>query len=163
MFRIQSGYVIMGVRCQECWAISAFSLLAASTTARQNMAKSLKPTRSFSIQFGVYVLLLLAIVSAMFWSRRAAERRYGTVEAQADWQAWRSAVERQVENRGVDRRVPQSPAPPVLVLLREHFVACLAIGLIISSALYWTLALMIAGVWSSPSRKMAANGGGNHQ
>jgi hypothetical protein len=127
------------------------------------MAKSLNQNRLFWMQFGVYVLMLMAIVSAMFWSRRAAERRYGTVEAQADWQAWRSAVQRQVEDRGVDRRVPQSSAPPVLVLLREHFAACLAIGLIISSALYWTLAFMIGGVWSSPSRGMARNGGDNNQ
>ena len=94
----------------------------------------------------LYAALLAALVISLLWARQRAIRVYGTREAQAGWDQWVEEAQRQAEGTGpVRRRVPASPAPPALVLMEQHFGACLTAALVLSSAVYWSLAWFVLG------------------
>ena len=100
----------------------------------------------------LYVLLLCILVSLSLVARQRALITDGTVTSQANWQDWRAEAQRQQDGNGpVTRRVPRSSEPPSLVLLRDHFATSLAILLVLSSALYFTIAIMVRGVLVGPS------------
>ena len=106
-----------------------------------------------SVLIGVlYVVFLCVLV----WVLLAARQRVLTTEsspaARENWQAWRAEAKRQQDGNGpVTRRVPKSSEPPSLVLLRDHFVISFAILVVLSSALYFTIAIMVRGVLVGPS------------
>ena len=100
----------------------------------------------------LYVLLLCILVSLSLVARQRALITDGTVTSQANWQDWRAEAQRQQDGNGpVTRRVPRSSEPPSLVLLRDHFATSLAILLVLTSALYFTIAIMVRGVLVGPS------------
>lgn len=70
--------------------------------------------------------LLLAVPAGYgVWQARVwALRELQSPEAAAAWNDWREAASRPTP--GVERRPPKGSEPPLLVLLRDHFVACLA-------------------------------------
>jgi hypothetical protein len=112
------------------------------------------PTHSLSkFVIGVlYVVLLCTLVALLLVARQQALTADGTVTSQENWQDWRAEAQRQQEGNGpVARRVPKSSEPPSLVLLRDHFATSLAIVLVLSSALYFTIAIMVRGVFFGPS------------
>ena len=49
----------------------------------------------------------------------------------------------------VQRRAPKSAEPPALVLMRDHFAACLAIAVLLSSVLFGTFMVLVRGALSS--------------
>ncbi|MCA9166693.1 MAG: hypothetical protein KDB23_03455 [Planctomycetales bacterium] len=94
----------------------------------------------------IYVLLLIAISFGLREARRWATVNLVTPTAHDNWEQFRGDIREQAERGGpVKRRVPVSTEPPLLVLLRDHFVACLVISIVLSSALYGTLAVFVVG------------------
>jgi hypothetical protein len=104
-------------------------------------------------QFGwlasvAYLLTMVALVAGMLWARNWVEHVYSDPAAQSNWQAYRESMAQEADDAAapVRRRVPQSAEPPALVLMRDYFGVCLAIAVVLSSALFGTLALMTAGL-----------------
>ena len=95
-----------------------------------------------------YVALVVLLVWAMFGVRARMIAQLDTPEAQAEWERWRDDVRAQAEQGGpVQRRVPSSPEPNLLVLLRDHFPMCLATVVFFSSLLYFILVFLARGAW----------------
>lgn len=99
----------------------------------------------------LWMALLAAVAAAMFYVRQAVLRSAGA-EAQQNWQQWRESVkDGQGKDGPVQRRVPRSSEPPAIVLLRDHFLVCLVIALVLSSVLFGTFVLFVRGVMNSPA------------
>lgn len=92
-----------------------------------------------------YVLMLLVITVGMRSYRANAMSKYGTASAGEKWQDWRNAAK---EMGGpVQRRAPASNEPPPLVLMRDHFAACLGISLLLSSCLFVWFMFSVRGAF----------------
>jgi hypothetical protein len=101
----------------------------------------------------VYVLTMIALVLGLFRARQWVAGTYSDNAARSEWQSFRDDVVRQsTDNAPVRRRVPQSAEPPALVLMRDYFVVCLAISLVLSTALFATMTLFVGGVVVSDAR-----------
>jgi UPF0716 family protein affecting phage T7 exclusion len=102
------------------------------------------------VWLAAYVLLIGAVVGGMLFGRQQALAVYGSQAAQAEWDAWREDARRLAEESGpVKRRVPKSPAPPALVLMRDHFGVCLMLALVLSTVLFGTFMLLVRGATAS--------------
>lgn len=111
-----------------------------------------KLTTSNAIIGVLYVALLGSLVSLLLIARQRVLVSDSSELSRQDWENWRDEARRQEEGDGpVSRRVPKSNEPPSLVLLRDHFTTSLAILLVLSSALYFTLAIMFRGILVGPS------------
>jgi hypothetical protein len=94
-----------------------------------------------------YVVLVSAVVGAMFWARQSAMSL-----SISEWQTWREAERKQQSgSKVVERRVPKSDEPPALVLMRDFFVVLMVGALVFSSMLYWIIAWFITGILRSRS------------
>ncbi len=110
-----------------------------------------KPSNSTVVIGTLYVALVGVLIAGLFVARRHVLATDGSESSREDWQDWRSEAQRQQAGRGpVTRRVPRSSEPPSLVLLRDYFETSLAILVVLSSALYFTLAIMFRGVLVGP-------------
>lgn len=108
--------------------------------------------RFLAVALGLYLLLLFAIVAGLYRVRGLAETEFSTTASQDAWDAWRQEASQQDGARHpVSRRIPRSEEPPMRRLLRDHFGVCLASGVILTSALYWTVALLGRGVARGPA------------
>ncbi len=107
-----------------------------------------------------YVLVVAAVIFGLFRARRIALEIYGTPAAQAAWDEWVGDVK--MRRAGdVPREVPRSDRPPALVLMQEHFVTCLVGALLVTSALYGSIAWLLYGAVTSPGPDAPhADGGG---
>ena len=106
-----------------------------------------------SVVIGVlYAAFLGAMVSLLLVARQHVLTTDSSVAARENWQDWLAEAKRQHNGTGpVSRRVPKSSEPPSLVLLRDHFVTSLATLVALSSALFFTMAMMVRGVFAGPS------------
>ena len=100
-----------------------------------------------AILIGGYIILVAAVAIAMLAWRRDVLADMATPEAQTEWNDWRTkAAEQDGKHAPVQLTVSKSPQPPVLVLMRDYFPACV-IGLLVPlSALYGFIAWLICGV-----------------
>lgn len=99
-----------------------------------------------------YVALICTIVVGVTIARQRILSGEDVAREQRDWDDWREEVVRQREERApVSRRVPQSDEPPTRVLLRDHFTTSVVVLVVLSSALYFALAMMIRGVVTGPA------------
>jgi hypothetical protein len=97
----------------------------------------------------VYVVLLAAVVWAMFATRHWAETELTKPAMTADWEAWRDDVRAQQDKPVlVKRRVPKSAEPPALVLTRDYFGVMFFGAVFFSSLLYWITAWLVTGMLS---------------
>jgi hypothetical protein len=92
----------------------------------------------------VYITVMALVCGGLVYGRWQAFQTYGTDEAKDDWKLWRFTV-RFDESGPVQRKVPKSAEPPALVLMRDHFVVCLAGALLLSSVLFGTFMVFIRG------------------
>jgi hypothetical protein len=93
-----------------------------------------------------YFVTMAAIVLGMRNYRAVAIETYGTNEAGENWQDWRTAAKELGKGGPVQRSAPKSNEPPPLVLMRDHFAACLGISLLLSSCLFGWLMICVRGV-----------------
>ena len=93
-----------------------------------------------------YLLLMACVIGGVFYGRSQALAVYGTGQAQAQWDEWREGAKRLADESGpVKRRIPKSPEPPALVLMRDYFAACLGLAVVLSTILFATLMLLLRG------------------
>jgi hypothetical protein len=92
----------------------------------------------------LYLAMIASVIGGLFYARQQAEQ-FDSPEARAQWNDFRDEMQK-IEGRRVSKR----EEPPQLQLLRDHFVACLAMALLLSSALFATLMFMIRGAIASP-------------
>lgn len=95
--------------------------------------------------FVAWILMLIGIVVGLSQYRANAISTYGTSDAGVEWQTWRDAAEEMGNDGPVYRRPPKSTEPPPLVLMRDHFPACLGISLLLSSCLFGWLMICVRG------------------
>lgn len=111
-----------------------------------------KPFTSRVVIGVLYVAFLCVLVSLLFVARQHALTSDSSDASHENWRDWRAEAQRQQDGTGpVRRRVPKSSEPPSLVLLRDHFATSLAILVVLSSALFFTIAIMVRGVLVGPS------------
>ena len=94
-----------------------------------------------------YLLIVALIVVKLVDLRGSLLVELGTADAQANWQQWLDDESARSEQTGpVQRRTPKSAEPPSLVLLRDHFTACLTGAILFASMLFAFLMIAIKGV-----------------
>jgi hypothetical protein len=114
-----------------------------------------KATAQNPLQFSLawllaYVALIALVVGGLFYGRQRAFALYGSESAQAEWDTWREDAKKLADESGpVKRRIPKSIEPPALVLMRDHFVVCLAGSLLLTSVLFGTFMILVRGAFSS--------------
>jgi hypothetical protein len=98
----------------------------------------------------VYLATMGAVIGSLAYARTQALARFDNESAQQAWDQFRTEMERQTaaEDASVLRRVPGESEPPTLRLLRDYYGTTLGIALLLSSALFATLMVMIRGVVS---------------
>jgi hypothetical protein len=112
-------------------------------------------SRTNVVTLALYVILIAGMSGGLFLARsRVLGRSDGDI-SQEDWEQWRRAVDRQSAEGGpVTRRPPAATEPPTVLLLRDHFGACLTLTLLISTVLFATLTFMIRGVLFGPKLQL---------
>ena len=103
--------------------------------------------RSIWIWLIVYALLMAAAIGLLAAARSWTLKTLSRQEARSDWEAWRAAAQKQTGRQGpVMRRVPRTAEPPALVLMRDYYGTCVAAAVVLLSALYVTLMILVRGV-----------------
>ena len=93
-----------------------------------------------------YLFVMASVVWGVFLFRDWATNTFDTPAARAEWQTWRDAAKKQTTPDGpVQRREPKSPEPPALRLMRDYFVTCELLAVVLSSALFATFAFLLRG------------------
>ena len=122
------------------------------------------PFRPFQFSVGwllAYLAVMALVASGLVYGRGQALATYGTEEAQTDWDTWRSNARNMALGAGpVKRREPKSLEPPALVLMRDHFAACLALALVLSTVLFGTFMFFVRGALESGSLTPSATSTG---
>ena len=114
----------------------------------------MKWSRAALVWLIAYIVTIAVVVGGMMYLRVTAVEVYGTAEAQAQWDAWREDAKKMEEQPGVvKRRAPKSVRPPALVLMRDHFAACLGGALVLSSVLFGTFMVLVRGAMQSHSQR----------
>jgi hypothetical protein len=97
-----------------------------------------------------YLAVMALVAAGLFYGRGQSVASYGTAAAQTEWDEWRSDAKDMAMGAGpVKRREPKSPEPPALVLMRDHFAACLGLALLLSTVLFGTFMVFIRGALGS--------------
>ncbi|MGE0759518.1 MAG: hypothetical protein AB7F89_04505 [Pirellulaceae bacterium] len=116
------------------------------------------PPLFWVLAWTLYGLLVVGLLTGLFAARRRALASAAAPGVQDEWDDWRSAAAEQGREGPVARRVPRSPEPPTVVLLRDHFPVCLG-GLIgITSLVYWFVVLMVRGAAWGPRFEVQQDG-----
>ena len=101
-----------------------------------------------------YLAVMALVIGGLIYGRQRALAIYGSEEAQAEWDARREDAKKLASDTGpVKRRVPKSAEPPALVLMRDHFIVCLAGSLLLTSVLFGTFMVLIRGALATTAVK----------
>ena len=102
----------------------------------------------------LYAVLLTVVLSGMFAARDWVVADLSAPKSLADWSEWREDVRAgQQRPTTVERRVPKSSEPPMLVLMRDHYRVLLSAAVFFSSLLYWVFAWLVTGMFSAQVRE----------
>jgi hypothetical protein len=108
-------------------------------------------SRSDVILAIVYVAAIAGVAAGMFVLRQRALASYGSPDAATEWQEWKQGATEMSEQPGpVRRRPPKSDEPPALILMRDHFGACLAGSVGLTAILLGAIVLMFRGAIIQP-------------
>jgi hypothetical protein len=101
----------------------------------------------FNIAWVLAYLTVMALISAgLSYGRFHLLAAYGSPEAKAEWDQWRTDAKKMASGAGpVKRREPKSREPPALVLMRDHFAVCLGFALLLSTVLFGTFMIFQRG------------------
>lgn len=104
------------------------------------------------LDFVLLIVVLAAVAGGMFYARARAFQVYGGQQSQTEWDAWREDAQELAKGAGpVARRAPKSVSPPALVLMRDYFVTCLGLSLLLSGVLFLTMLAFIRGAFATPA------------
>lgn len=107
------------------------------------------------VWWALYLICMTFVVWGVYSARDAALESYGSSTAKSAWDTWRDKAEADSDPKGqgpVIRKQRESAEPPALVLMRDHFVACLGFAMLLSSILFVTLAVMFQGAMARAPR-----------
>ena len=108
-------------------------------------------SRTSVLILAAYVILIATVAGGLFAARSRVLQHRDPESSRQAWEQWRQEAARQSAGQGpVRRRAPTATEAPTVLLLRDHFVACLTLALLISSVLFATLAMMLHGVLFGP-------------
>ena len=108
-------------------------------------------SRTNVLTLSAYAILIAALAGGLFTARSRVLRYRDAGASQEAWEQWRREAARQSTGQGpVTRRMPAATEAPTVLLLRDHFGACLTLTLVISTVLFATMAFMIRGVLFGP-------------
>ena len=103
-------------------------------------------SRFNALAFCGWLLLVLMMVGALHTAREWVLDRFSSQEAHQQWGEWVEAAKQQASGNGpVQRRVPKSADPPVLLLMRDYYGTCLGMSLFLSTCLYGTFVWLLRG------------------
>ena len=105
-----------------------------------------------------YLMTMAAILCGMISLRNKQLDGNHSASTQADWQQWRNEAARQSAGEGpVQRRVPKTLDPPIMVLFSEHFPVIVIFSLLFGSAFYFMIYFFVHGtltrnsnIWQHP-------------
>jgi hypothetical protein len=73
---------------------------------------------------------------------------------QQSWQEWRKEAAKQDGSTGpVQRTVPPSAEPPMVVLMRDHFATILGASIIFPAIILGFLIIVLRGVWQQSQNR----------
>jgi hypothetical protein len=105
-----------------------------------------------ALWLAAYLAMIVAVVWLILSVRSWTLAAMSTAREQANWDAFRSEeIRNETAGGPVSRRVPKSPQPPALVLMRDHFPVVMSAGLVFASLLFGALMIAIRGAWASPA------------
>jgi len=92
------------------------------------------------------------VLGSLFAARAWALAELSTPQAMEQWETWREGVRNQQDQAApVYHRIPKSPEPPALVLLRDYFaIACIG-AVLFCSMLYGVIVWLILGIFQKKS------------
>ncbi len=107
-----------------------------------------------------YLITMAAILYGMISLRNMQLDQNNSATTQADWQQWRNEAARQSTGKGpVQRRVPKTLDPPIMVLFSDHFSVIVIFSLLFGSAFYFMLYFFVHGtltrksnIWRHPEK-----------
>ncbi len=99
-----------------------------------------------------YLITMAAILYGMISLRNMQLDQNNSATTQADWQQWRNEAARQSTGKGpVQRRVPKTLDPPIMVLFSDHFSVIVIFSLLFGSAFYFMLYFFVHGTFTRKS------------
>lgn len=107
----------------------------------------------------VYAILMAAVLFGLRQARDWSMQTFSPAQAKTDWQKFRDDTAKYNDVSPVQRRVPRSLEPPALVLMRDYFVICNVIAVVLTTALYGAVTFMVLGVLrgNTPQPQWAEN------
>jgi hypothetical protein len=116
------------------------------------MASEMRPNRIPLAWLLGYVVVIACVLGGLIYARQLALSTYGSQVAQEEWDAWRDDAKKMASSDGpVRRRMPKSVEPPALVLMRDYFLVCMTIALVLCTVLYGTIVLLVRGIAGTPT------------
>jgi len=101
-----------------------------------------------------YFAMINGIVVSLVRVRERVLTEMSTPEARQKWQDWREEARRQTTGEGpVQRRMPSSPEPPALVLMRDRFAMVVTAGIVFSTVFFVFMMILVRGVMNSRIRR----------
>ncbi len=95
----------------------------------------------------LYLVGGTALLGLLLGMRGPLLERMSTAAEQQNWEAWREEAAKQDGKTGpVQRRVPKSKQPPMLVLLRDHFAVIISAAVVFYTVLFGFGAYVVGGV-----------------
>lgn len=94
-----------------------------------------------------YLVVSVALVWWLMDVRTWSLENQNNPAARAEWERWREVAAEPATTEGaVERRIPKSAEPPLLLMMREYFVMSVVAVLFFWTALFIPLVLMLRGV-----------------
>lgn len=110
---------------------------------------------SIWLWLAIYVAVLVAIGAYTVLLRdRILTDDAEAARDQQSWQAWRKEAAKQDGSTGpVQREVPPSAEPPMVVLMRDHFATILGASIIFPAIILGFLIIVLRGVWQQSQNR----------
>jgi hypothetical protein len=105
-----------------------------------------------------YFAFTAALVAGLWYARRETIATFDNPRAQAEWDEWsRKTVELSTSTRPAEWRRPTlAPEPPLLILMRDNFAACVVTTVLMGTIGYWFVVLAGRGAFRTPDPATAA-------
>jgi hypothetical protein len=119
---------------------------------------------STAVWLTAYVAALVGIGLVVLHLRDTTLTDLSSPENIENWQAWRAAAAKQDGTSGpVQRTVPKSTEPPMLVLMRDHFPVMLTASIVFPAILLGFLMLAARGVLRESAERRGAKSTALHE
>lgn len=99
----------------------------------------------------LYAAMIVTILLVLLQVRQQAQRDAQNPEHQQHWEDYKgkTAEEQSSGKSPVKRDIPDSKAPPLTVLMADHFLVCLVASCVFATALFVTLVFLVQGSYNS--------------